>query len=260
MKGAASRFPRLGRPLLRFVPGSSERSAVLARARCSLQAKAGAPRDYGFWPGVHSSRRAEAGVHSSRRAERASSRRSSGDRAAMAGNASGRTSFSPARSCAAVHGTAMCVLLTLISMGCSLDSPAKAPPFDPVTRRIDSTLAGESLRHKGADYATRRRELPTFVWSVVPPGLDSPAPADQPPTRSVAPPARHAAGPPEAGRRAAASRRKEHLRPGLAKGRLGTGLFGQCWPLAPCLAARVMGAWAVGAVRSTTIPRLEVSL
>jgi hypothetical protein len=99
----------------------------------------------------------------------------------MAGNASGRTSFSPARSCAAVHGTAMCVLLTLISMGCSLDSPAKAPPFDPVTRRIDSTLAGESLRHKGADYATRRLELPTFVWSVVPPGLDSPAPADQTP-------------------------------------------------------------------------------
>ena len=66
-------------------------------------------------------------------------------------------------------------------MGCSLDSPAKAPPFDPVTRRIDSTLAGESLRHKGADYATRRLELPTFVWSVVPPGLDSPPPADQTP-------------------------------------------------------------------------------
>ena len=83
-------------------------------------------------------------------------------------------------------------------MGCSLDSPAKAPPFDPVTRRIDSTLAGESLRLKGADYATRRLELPTFVWSVVPPGLDSPPPRIKPPKRSVAPPARQAAGPPEA--------------------------------------------------------------
>ena len=113
----------------------------------------------------------------------------------------------------------LCVLLTLISMGCSLDSPAKAPPFDPVTRRIDSTLAGESLRHKGADYATRRLELPTFVWSVVPPGLDSPAPRGSNPRRG--PLLRQRGTPPDhrkPGRRAAASRRKQHLRPGLAEG------------------------------------------
>ena len=60
------------------------------------------------------------------------------------------------------------------------------------------TLAGESLRDKGADYATRRLELPTFVWSVVPPGLDSPPPRIKLPKRAVAPPARQAAGPPEA--------------------------------------------------------------
>jgi hypothetical protein len=115
----------------------------------------------------------------------------------MARNASGRTSFSPARSCAAVHGTAMCPSDTDID-GMFAGFSGKAPPFDPVTRRIDSTLAGESLRHKGADYATRRRELPTLVWSVVPPGLDSPPPRIKPPKRSVAPPARQAAGPPEA--------------------------------------------------------------
>jgi hypothetical protein len=176
------------------------RAGAGCHSRVPQAGEGGSPRDYGFWPGVHSSRRAE----------RASSRRSSDDRAAMAGNASGRTSFSPARSCAAVHGTAMCVLLTLISMGCSLDSPAKAPPFDPVTRRIDSTLAGESLRHKGADYATRRRELPTFVWSVVPPGLDSPAPRGSNPRRG--PLLRQRGTPPDhrkPGRRAAASRRNQ---------------------------------------------------
>jgi hypothetical protein len=123
-------------------------------------------------------------------------------------NASGRTSFSPARSCAAVHGTAMCPSDTDID-GMFAGFSGKAPPFDPVTRRIDSTLAGESLRHKGADYATRRRELPTFVWSVVPPGLDSPPPRIKP--RS-GPLLRQRGKPPDhrkPGRRAAASRREE---------------------------------------------------
>jgi hypothetical protein len=91
-------------------------------------------------------------------------------------NASGRTSFSPARSCAAVHGTAMCPSDTDIDGMFAGFLRQKHLRSDPVTRRINSTLAGESLRHKGADYATRRLELPTFVWSVVPPGLDSPPP------------------------------------------------------------------------------------
>ena len=46
------------------------------------------------------------------------------------------------------------------------------------------------------------------------------------------------------------------MRPGLPEGRLGSGLFGQL-AAGTCLAARVMGAWVVGAVPSTTIPCLE---
>jgi hypothetical protein len=36
----------------------------------------------------------------------------------------------------------------------SLDCPAEPPPFDPVTKRSDSTLAGEGVHRKGANYAT----------------------------------------------------------------------------------------------------------
>jgi hypothetical protein len=127
-------------------------------------------------------------------------------------NASGRTSFSPARSCAAVHGTAMCPSDTDIDGDVRWILRQKHLRSILVTRRIDSTLAGESLRYKGADYATRRWELPTFVWSIVPPGLDSPPAADQ--TRS-GPLLRQRGEPPDhrkPGRRAAASRRKQARR------------------------------------------------
>jgi hypothetical protein len=115
----------------------------------------------------------------------------------QARNASGRTSFSPARSCAAVQGTAMC-LLTLISVGCSLDSPAKAPPFDPVTE-------GSTQLSPVRACATRGRTTRQGGWNYRPsfgascrPVSTAPPPRIKPPKRSVAPPARQAAGPPEA--------------------------------------------------------------
>ena len=83
----------------------------------------------------------------------------------------------------------LCVLLTLISMGCSLDSPAEPPPFDPVTRRIDSTLAGESVRHKGADYATTAAGTTDHRLERRAARSRQPPPRIKPPKRSVAPPA-----------------------------------------------------------------------
>jgi hypothetical protein len=98
----------------------------------------------------------------------------------QARNASGRTSFSPARSCAAVHGTALC-LLTLISVGCSLDSPAKAPPFDPVTE-------GSTQLSPVRACATRGRTTRQGGWNYRPsfgascrPVSTAPPPADQTP-------------------------------------------------------------------------------
>ena len=48
-----------------------------------------------------------------------------------AGNASGRTSFNPARSSAAVHAHRSVSFWTRVTIGCSLDCPAEPPPFDP---------------------------------------------------------------------------------------------------------------------------------
>jgi hypothetical protein len=167
--------------------GGSHHRERRCRVYPTASGESGSPRNDGFWPGVHSSRRAE----------RASSRRLSDDRAATGPERVGPDIFqsSPIMRCDARHRY---VPSDTDIGGMFAGFSGKSTSVRSRNRRIDSTLAGESLRHKGADYATRRLELPTFVWSVVPPGLDSPPPRIKPPKRSVAPPARQAAGPPEA--------------------------------------------------------------
>jgi hypothetical protein len=109
----------------------------------------------------------------------AQSARRAGDRSMTrplrAQNASGRTSFNPARSSAAVHTHRSLSFRIPVTMGCSLDCPAEPPSFDPGNEkdRLHSLRRGRGAPG-GQTTRQQRLELPTIVWSVVPSGLDSP--------------------------------------------------------------------------------------
>ena len=95
-------------------------------------------------------------------------------------NASGRTSFIPARSTACGARAPLCVLLNTGKDGMSLDCPAEPPPFDPDNEKDRLELSPVMACATGGQTTRQHRlELPTIVWSVVPPVRDSPPPTAQ---------------------------------------------------------------------------------